>query len=410
MFYLYKFSLNIILNFIVFTLNFFIKRDKNIILFGSWMGETFSDNSRYLFQYMHKSSDKKVIWVTRNNEILKELNNLGYRAYNIHSLHSYYYHLKSGTHVVCNVPFKTKSYKGDILGELSLGAKKIQLWHGIPLKGIGRIAKNNDYNRDNTLLNKIIEIIKSNRFFNNYIKVSGDWNNYCMLATNNRIGEIFSEAFSLSSTNIIISSYPRNCECLELVKSEELILGKMSDTKKKVLLFVPTFRETNSIIPNPIQNDNFRKFLKENNVIWVQKKHMADKKNNIDSFVDIETIMLPETFDLNVLTPKIDILITDYSSISFDFIFFNKPVHYYVPDINNYISEERGFSLDFDDYTAGWISMNLNELKKSIEKQLNDKTDITNIDKKVQQVKNKVYDNSQPDYFKIAKDLFGFKR
>lgn len=137
---------------------------------------------------------------------------------------------------------------------------------------------------------------------------------------------------------------------------------------------------------------------------------MADKKNNIDNFVDIETIMLPETFDLNVLTPKIDILITDYSSISFDFIFFNKPVHYYVPDINNYISEERGFSLDFDDYTAGWISMNLNELKKSIEKQLNDKTDITNIDKKVQQVKNKVYDNSQPDYFKIAKDLFGFKR
>ncbi|MGC6733109.1 CDP-glycerol glycerophosphotransferase family protein, partial [Escherichia coli] len=76
---------------------------------------------------------------------------------------------------------------------------------------------------------------------------------------------------------------------------------------------VPTFRETNSIIPNPIQNDNFRKFLKENNVIWVKKKHMADKKNNIDNFDDVETIMLPATFDLNILTSRIDILITDFS-------------------------------------------------------------------------------------------------
>lgn len=406
MFYIYKFSLNIILNLIVCVLNIFIKRDNNIVIFGSWMGQTFSDNSRYLFQYMHKYTVKKVIFVTRNSGIIKELNDIGYKVYKIHSFRSYYYHLKSGIHVVCNVPFKTKQYKGDILGELSYGAKKIQLWHGIPLKGIGRIAKNSEYVFNNKLINKLLVLAKSNAFFSSFVKVSGGWNNYLMLATSKQIGNIFSDAFNLPEKNIVISSYPRNCECLELIRDEEVILRKINESKKKFLLYVPTFRETSVGIDNPIENKAFRKYLKKNDIIWMQKKHLADKNTNSEQSNDVETIMLPSTFDLNVLVSKIDILITDYSSISFDCIFFNKPVQYYVPDIEHYVNAERGFSLTFDDYTAGWISKNLSELEQNISDQINNRETFDDITRKAIQVKNKVYENNKASYSSIVQDLF----
>ncbi|MFW8597317.1 CDP-glycerol glycerophosphotransferase family protein [Enterococcus innesii] len=406
MFYIYKFSLNIILNFIVCVLNIFLKRENNIVIFGSWMGKTFSDNSRYLFQYMHKYTDKKVIFVTRNSDILKELNDIGYKAYKIHSFRSYYYHLKAGVHVVCNVPFKTKQYKGDILGELSYGAKKIQLWHGIPLKGIGRNAKNSEYVFDNKLINKILVFAKSNTFFNSFVKVSGGWNNYLMLATSKQIGNIFSDAFNLPEKNIVISSYPRNCECLELISDEEVILRRIKESNKKILLYVPTFRETSVSIDIPIENKAFRKYLKKNDIIWIQKKHLADKNTYSEQNDDVETIMLPSTFDLNVLISKIDILITDYSSISFDCIFFHKPVQYYVPDLEHYVNEERGFSLSFDDYTAGWISKNLCELEQNISNQINNCEALDDITRKVNQVKNKVYDNDKASYSSIVQDLF----
>ncbi|MFS0980943.1 CDP-glycerol glycerophosphotransferase family protein [Enterococcus casseliflavus] len=406
MFYIYKFSLNIILNFIVCVLNIFIKRENNIVIFGSWMGKTFSDNSRYLFQYMHKYTDKKVIFVTRNSDILKELNNIGYKAYKIHSFRSYYYHLKAGVHVVCNVPFKTKQYKGDILGELSYGAKKIQLWHGIPLKGIGRNAKNSEYVFDNKLINKILVFAKSNTFFNSFVKVSGGWNNYLMLATSKQIGNIFSDAFNLPEKNIVISSYPRNCECLELISDEEVILRRIKESNKIILLYVPTFRETSVSIDIPIENKAFRKYLKKNDIIWIQKKHLADKNTYSEQNDDVETIMLPSTFDLNVLISKIDVLITDYSSISFDCIFFHKPVQYYVPDLEHYVNKERGFSLSFDDYTAGWISKNLCELEQNISNQINNCEALDDITRKVNQVKNKVYDNDKASYSSIVQDLF----
>ncbi len=58
----------------LFTLivNLFIWRNKKVILFGSWMGDKFTDNPRFMFQYLHAHRDeydiKKLVWVTRNEK------------------------------------------------------------------------------------------------------------------------------------------------------------------------------------------------------------------------------------------------------------------------------------------------------------------------------------------------------
>lgn len=362
------------------------------------MGETFSDNSRFLYQYLHYHSDKKMIWVTRNDEIVKELSEKGYQVYQMHSAMSYYYHFKAGVHIVCNVPFKTKEHKGDILGELSLFSRRIQLWHGIPLKGIGNISSKKVQNEKVNVIRKISSLLKSSKIYRHLINVGGGWDDYTLLATSDLVADIFSEAFG-NNKKLCVSLYPRNCECIEYLSNEKEMLENIKN--KKTILYVPTFREKNTDVLHPLMDANFKEFIRKEEYLWIEKRHLADsKKFNVDANNDIEEILLPSAFDLNILVPKVDVLITDYSSICFDFIFFNKPVQYFVPDFDFYLLKERGFSLDFEEYTAGWISKTISELIDNMK--LQSKT--VNLDK-VQHVKNMVYQNASKGYSDIVKDL-----
>ena len=50
----------------------FIKRDPNLLVFGAWFGQKYSDNSKYLFEYLvgnHK--EYKIVWVTKSDEVIK---------------------------------------------------------------------------------------------------------------------------------------------------------------------------------------------------------------------------------------------------------------------------------------------------------------------------------------------------
>ena len=129
-------------NLCIFLLNLFIWRSKQIWLFGSWMGEKFADNSRFLFQYIDENKKtfgiKKVIWVTKNPDVLNELRLHGYECYLFNSKKSFYYHIKSGVHVICNSS-ASKRFCNDIRTNLSFGAKKIQLWHGVGIKAVGNL-------------------------------------------------------------------------------------------------------------------------------------------------------------------------------------------------------------------------------------------------------------------------------
>ena len=60
-----------------------------------------------------------------------------------------------------------------------------------------------------------------------------------------------------------------------------------------------------------------------------------------------------------------DILITDYSSVIFEYSFFKKPVIFYTPDLNEY-KNSRDFYYKLDKYTYGPVVNNFNELIKSV--------------------------------------------
>lgn len=62
-----------------------------------------------------------------------------------------------------------------------------------------------------------------------------------------------------------------------------------------------------------------------------------------------------------------DILITDYSSIMIEFGLLNKPIVFFAYDLDNYLSNERGFYLDYKNDLPGPIVYTTDELIDSIE-------------------------------------------
>lgn len=147
----------------------------------------------------------------------------------------------------------------------------------------------------------------------------------------------------MTEEKIIISSYPRNCKLLRPLIFEQKVIDKVKKSKLTIL-YLPTFREDGRSVDHPLEDKQIQEYLISENLTWVEKKHSASKNkegsNRLTSNLDY--LYLDKNFDINVILPYVDVLITDYSSVSFDFIFFDKPVQYFVPDFEYYKFEDRG--------------------------------------------------------------------
>ena len=79
-------------NFILYFFSLFIPKSKKFILIGGWFGNRFADNSKYLYLHVNNNLKnlgfKKAIWISRDFDIVKELNDKGYCAYQLWSIQS----------------------------------------------------------------------------------------------------------------------------------------------------------------------------------------------------------------------------------------------------------------------------------------------------------------------------------
>lgn len=392
----------VLINLLTIVLNLFIWRKESIWLFGSWMGMKFADNSRYLFQYLNEKKEeygiKKVIWVTREITVLQELRSMGYECYMMHSLFSYYYHIKAGVHVICNMYARSGKYSGDILGVLSTGAKKLQLWHGVGIKACGGLVHKSLQKSEshNSLLRKLV----SSALF-----LPGGWKqNAYFLATSEENKRVAIYDHLYSEKNIIIGIYPRLCETLRFTTAEMEVVEQIKELKlrqMKIILNLPTFREKDSYV-EPLRIAGFRDFLVKNNIIWIEKKHSADA-NRTDINSDENIIGLQSWFDINVLWKYIDLLVSDYSSATSDAIYNNIITLDYCPDYKDYIEHDRGFVAPYEMYhIVNMPVLNWGCLEAEILKRLSNSNLYQSENERVRRF---LFGDLQPDYDILVKTI-----
>lgn len=366
------FALNI---FMVF-LSLFVPKSSRIIVLGGWNGQRFADNSRYMFLYLNKYKKelklKKVVWVTKKKVIRDELRSAGYTSYLVDSLGSIYYHLRSKLHFIDWGP-------RDINPFFSVRAKKINLWHGIMLKNISHHSESK------------FSTIRLRWPFIDTLTSPGFWNSFFLLVPSSYMASNFKKAFLRNDKQIIIANYPRVDYLKEhddfyLLKEEIDLQTKLKDLKKnnRLLCYLPTFRDNRKLLFMGTEDEGkikeFLRFLVNNNLILVTKMHFAEKmfgrievdNGNHIGIADLQNIIyVPSYIDVYPFLKLCDLLITDYSSVYYDFLALDKPLIFYPYDYEYYRTNDRGFFQEYEKVTPGDKAFDLSQLQNLVIENLN---------------------------------------
>lgn len=390
----------VIVNLCIMIISLVIPKTEKIYIIGGWFGERFADNSKYLFLYLNENKKKygidKIIWITCKSSIKDELQRKGYESYMKWSIFSVWYHLRAKIHIV-------DQSEEDINPIFSVRATRINLWHGFPLKNIGTFSKKKSEN----------ELDKSRTIINKFKKIStkGFWNNKFMLVTSEFASIILGKAFDIPSEKVIISSYPRNYSTfinnpIEYVSDAEfqyLKLIKSAKKKgKKVIAYLPTFRDKNQTLFLGTSESNklndLMDYFERKNYMLVGKFHFAGKNNEIDTLEGRELfINLRPDFDVYSFISEFDLLITDYSSIYYDFLLWKKPIIFFPYDLEYYTNEDRGLIFNYEEYTAGPKIYNIVDLMEVLNIGIEEFTKNYEIEYKElgDRITKKVFDNYQ---------------
>ena len=332
-----------LLIFPIYCLLHLMPRNKRNWVFGSGVGMSFSDNAKYLFLYCSSKKEINSYWITKNKVLAESLRNDGLNAYYKYSIMGIWLSITSKVYIY-------DSRTSCINHWTSGGAFKVSLWHGSPLKTIDRdiTVKNNAFylgNHSRGLKRYFVRMIMPEWF------VVAD----LMIATSEKVKGYFNSAFGCKK--IEVTGYPRN----DIISNPTLYVKHLvfeqniieSITTKKTILYAPTFRDTNRFDrETPINWEHLNALLKKNDTIFLIKLHRHDYSIAIkEKFSHIR--VLNNESDIYPLFSKVDLLITDYSSIFFDFLLTDKPVLFYPYDIDDYLTTDRSMYDKYDSVTPG---------------------------------------------------------
>ena len=328
-----------VLFFIIKIINTLIPKSNNKIIFISQ--PDFADNTKHMYTYMQKKlPQKQLSWLIYDQEIYDILIQNGHQnIFYLKSIRGVWEYLRSTTIITSN------SSLWQIKSPLQ---KQFDLWHGIPLKNVLCMGEKGTQAK----------------------RQAG--NITMRFATSNLEKALLSASFDFNALKIAVTGQPRT----DTLFSEE---NKLSELLKdniqkysKIILYMPTYRSgfankdegTAFGIDNIFRMDNydhkmFIDYLEENNILFLLKLHPYEEKlyNNISLGTNIKWIthkLLVEN-DLNVheILNQVDILITDYSSIYFDFLLLDRKIIFLPTDLLEY-ETNRGFELEpYDFWTPG---------------------------------------------------------
>lgn len=321
--------------------------DPELIVFESNFGKSYSGNPKYVYEeLLRQKRAMRAVWVYQGKN---KLANIPGNVIQVHrGSDEYFRYLARAAYWVNNIRF-TVTYKPKRVTYL-------QTWHGTPLKRLGL---------DIEVSGPEVEARTS------FLKESACWD--YLLAQNSYSKEIFKRAFAVQG-DILVEGYPANDRLLNIKKNETISIKKsLSIPKnKKVILYAPTWRDDARKGTSWSYSFNLnldlkllKKELGNQYVVLLRLHHLiADNLDltGVEDFV-IDVSSYNDTADLLSIT---DIMITDYSSIFFDFMTTKRPVLFYMYDLDKYESALRGFYLDVHKDLPGPILMNSEEIINAI--------------------------------------------
>lgn len=308
---------------------------ENMVLLESFFGKNYSDSPKYIYEYLSKNYPGKYefIWV-----IDKEGTKIPYKHKKVKRFSiRYAYYLARSKYYVFNSrqPEWVRKREGNVF---------LQTWHGTPLKKL--VFDQEDVSS------------ATPRYKAQVYKQSRAWD--YLIAANYFSSEVFKRCFMFNKT-MLETGYPRN-DILHAKDKDEIALNIRKrlniPTNKKTILYAPTWRDDEFYgkgeykFQLQLDLQKMKKELGDEYVILLRTHYFIADALDVTGLEDF-AYNLSKYDDISELYLISDILITDYSSVFFDYANLKRPMLFFTYDLEKYRDVLRGFYIDIEEELPG---------------------------------------------------------
>lgn len=317
-----------------------IATDDKTVLFSTFDGRNYSDSPKAIYLRMLENpqyKDYKLVWAFRKPENHIDL---------LENPNTYIVKTNTPAFEEMCATAKYWFFNHRVADHIYPKDDQVytQLWHGTPLKRLGYDIKTSD-----NAMNTKAEIRDKYRIDAEKFKY--------ILAPSQFAAEKFESAWNLKEFGktdaLLVAGYPRNDFLINYTDEQaRKIKEKLNlPEDKKIILYAPTWRDnqykagvgyTYSL---DVDFDYLREQLEDEYIILFRAHYFVASQFDFAKYEGFvyNASTVDDVNDLYVIS---DLLITDYSSVFFDFANLNRPILFYMYDLADYGNEIRGFYID----------------------------------------------------------------
>ncbi|GAB3273771.1 hypothetical protein GCM10027562_43880 [Arthrobacter pigmenti] len=330
----------------------------NSVVYESFSGNGMLDNPEAIFQTLLNDSSMghlKHIWVLSDLDFyrstverFRDYDNVQFVQY---QSDKYYKALATSQYLINNATFPWQFSKRD-------GQTYINTWHGTPLKRMGYDVEGGAPDTRNIIRNFVAAdyLLSANEFMSKQMYLDG------YKLRNIFRGRIVEEGYPRVDQQFASAMDPSGFR-------ERMRAGGIELDERRIILYAPTwkgesfYRPVNDAIAlkrvveqleREIDTSQYQILLKTHQVVFQEMAAMPE----------LAGYLVPNDLPTNIVLGATDVLVTDYSSIFFDFLATGRPVLFHLPDLDQY-SSGRGLYLSTDEL-PGPVSTDIGELSANL--------------------------------------------
>ena len=317
----------------------FLPTNKNLIIFESFLGKQYSCNPRAIYEYLQRNhSEYELIWSV-DPRFEKGFIDKGIpyaRRFSVKWLL-----------LMARARFWVTNSRMPLWIPKPKNTIYLQTWHGTPLKKLAGDMKE-----------VLMPGTTTEQYKENFFRETRNWD--YLISPNHYSTEIFKRAFQFDK-KMIESGYPRNDIFYRpdrTMISEEFKKQHKLPDDKKIILYAPTWRDNQFYqigkykLDLHLDLEKLRNELGDEYIIILRMHYLVAENFNLEAYQGFAWDFSKHE-DIQELYLISDILITDYSSVFFDYANLKRPMIFFTYDLEEYKDDIRGFYFDFEEKAPG---------------------------------------------------------
>lgn len=343
--------------------NTFVKKDPSLWVFSGFNKKGYMDNCKYLYEYvLEHHPEIKAVWLTLDQEVFDQLSEeqKPVMMMRTHACRK----LVSRAAIGVTDHYRMSDY--DAFSGLNDHLKIVQLWHGVGLKDMDRVIEST------TVVGAKYPYSKSkwSHFRHGYYQEG--YERYFMLVCPGRERvEKFAKVLHVPMDACFISGHPRNI----------LLHQTQGLPYENNVIYAPTYRwdsrsekelvrqlkEAADLIQETMEKVDGEFVIRLHPHTWRNYGRVLERMEK-----DHSRIRVDRDKDIYCSLTRYAVMITDYSSIAYDFVLLDRPIVFHIFDYEKYQEEDTTFGVEYEQYSPGEKTKTWADALKAVEAYIKD--------------------------------------